>query len=93
MTIARIVLRWLLGAAYLAAGVLHLVNPPPFLRITPGWVPFPTGVVAFTGIAEVLGAIGLVQGFHPRCAAPPDGVSPPMRCACGRPTSTICLST
>lgn len=53
--------RWLLAAAYLAAGILHLWRPVPFIGITPHWVPMIPAVVAFTGVAEVLGAIGLVQ--------------------------------
>ena len=59
MTI-RSTLRLLLAAAYFAAGVLHLVRPGGFLAITPGWVPWPETVVAFTGIAEIAGAIGLM---------------------------------
>ncbi|KPF76501.1 hypothetical protein IP88_06455 [alpha proteobacterium AAP81b] len=51
--------RWLLAAAYLAAGVLHLLRPAPFLAITPDWVPAPEAVIALTGIAEIAGAVGL----------------------------------
>lgn len=58
----RAVLRWLLAAFYLAAGVVHLARPAPFLTIMPGWVPMPEAVVLWTGVAEILGAIGLVQG-------------------------------
>ncbi len=57
----RIALRWLLAAVYLLAGVIHLVNPAPFLTITPSWVPAPEAVVLLTGVAEILGTIGLVQ--------------------------------
>ncbi len=57
----RIAVRWLLAALYLLAGVIHLVNPAPFLTITPSWVPAPEAVVLLTGVAEILGAIGLVQ--------------------------------
>lgn len=39
----------------------HLADPGPFVRITPGWVPGPDAVVALTGVAEILGAVGLVQ--------------------------------
>jgi uncharacterized membrane protein len=53
-------LRWLLALFYFAAGVAHLRSPDGFLAITPGWVPFPHEVVAFTGIAEIAGAIGLL---------------------------------
>jgi uncharacterized membrane protein len=59
----RVVLRWLLAAFYAFAGVIHLINPAPFLTITPDWVPAPLAVVLLTGVAEILGAIGLVQPF------------------------------
>lgn len=63
---ARTVTRTLLGLAYLAAGVLHLAVPAPFLRITPGWVPAPHIVIALTGLAEIAGAIGLLQPVSAR---------------------------
>jgi uncharacterized membrane protein len=50
----------LLAVLYFIAGVLHLVSPNGFLKITPEWVPYPEEVVAFTGIAEMAGAIGLL---------------------------------
>ncbi|MDG2002921.1 MAG: DoxX family protein [Novosphingobium sp.] len=59
----RSALRWLLAMLYGAAGVVHLVSPGPFISITPGWVPQPKLVVALTGIAELLGAIGLLQSY------------------------------
>lgn len=62
----RTALRWVLAAFYAAAGYLHLVQPAPFLSIMPGWVPQPEAVVWWTGIAELLGAIGLIQPLSPR---------------------------
>ncbi len=59
----KLALRWLLAVFYFAAGVIHLVAPAPFLTIMPGWVPAPEAVVLVTGVAEILGAIGLVQPF------------------------------
>lgn len=56
----RTALRWLLAVFYFIAGVAHLYSPTGFLAITPVWVPFSPEVVAFTGVAEILGAIGLV---------------------------------
>jgi uncharacterized membrane protein len=56
-------IRWLLAAVYAFAGVIHIINPAPFLTITPAWVPAPEAVVLLTGVAEILGAIGLVQPF------------------------------
>jgi uncharacterized membrane protein len=61
--VTRTILRWLLAAFYFLAGVIHLVAPAPFLAIMPAWVPAPQAVVLWTGVAEILGAIGLAQGF------------------------------
>ena len=55
--------RWVLAVFYAVAGIIHLVHPAPFLMITPAWVPAPEAVVLLTGVAEILGAIGLVQPF------------------------------
>lgn len=59
----RTALRWLLAVFYFAAGVIHILLPQPFLTIMPPGVPFPEAVVLWTGVAEILGAIGLVQPF------------------------------
>lgn len=57
--------RAVLALLYAAAGVLHLALPAPFLGIVPPWVPFPTLVVALTGLAEIAGAAGLLQPLSP----------------------------
>lgn len=44
--------------------MLHLVLPRPFLSITPGWVPWPDAVIAWTGVAEIAGALALLQPWH-----------------------------
>ncbi len=59
----KAILRWLLAVFYFAAGVIHIIKPAPFLTIMPAWVPAPEAVVLWTGVAEILGAIGLVQPF------------------------------
>ena len=59
----RSILRLVLSLAYFIAGIIHLVTPRPFLTIMPGWVPAPEAVVLATGMAEILGAIGLAQGI------------------------------
>ncbi len=56
----RATARGVLAAAYLAAGVLHVTVPEPFLLITPGWVPFPRAVIFGTGLCELAGAAGLL---------------------------------
>ncbi len=56
----RTIARWVLGIAYLVAGVAHLRSPAGFLAITPAWVPWPDAVVALTGVAEIVGAFALL---------------------------------
>ncbi len=58
---ARAALRFALAAAYVIAGYLHIASPAAFLSIMPRFIPFPGPVVLLTGIAELLGAIALVQ--------------------------------
>ena len=57
----RASLRWLLAAGYLVAGYFHLVAPRPFVEVTPDWVPAKDQVVWITGIAEIAGALVLLQ--------------------------------
>ncbi len=63
---ARGILIILLAALYLAAGRAHIMDPAPFMRITPSWVPFPEAVIYWTGWAEIAGAFALLQPFGPR---------------------------
>ena len=56
----RIILRLLLATAFLAAGMLHVAVPQPFLGITPAWVPFAPTIILLTGLAEIAGAVGLM---------------------------------
>lgn len=57
---ARSLFRWLLAIGYFYAGIAHLRSPAGFVAITPDWVPWPEQVVFWTGVAEILGAIGLI---------------------------------
>ena len=64
-TRARRIGRVSLALIYGAAGVIHLARPQPFIGIVPDWVPQPATVVALTGVAELLGAMGLLQPVSP----------------------------
>lgn len=55
-----------LALFYAVAGYFHLATPEPFMRIMPGFVPFPRAVIFATGIAEFLGAAGLLQPWSPQ---------------------------
>lgn len=57
--IIRNLLLMIMVIIYLLVGVAHIRSPEGFLAITPGWVPFPEAVIFWTGVAEILGAVGL----------------------------------
>ena len=68
MTRPRRALRFLLAAAYLTAGILHLLVPGPFLGIMPPYVPVAPVVILLTGLAEIAGAVGLMMPRWRRAA-------------------------
>ncbi|MEP3227163.1 MAG: DoxX family protein [Parasphingorhabdus sp.] len=59
-SLLKSVFRILLAVIYLIAGIAHINSPEGFLAITPIWVPYPDQIIFWTGIAEILGAIGLM---------------------------------
>lgn len=56
----RAVMRLLMAAFYLVAGVLHIVAPAGFVLIVPDAVPWPETTVMVTGLCEIAGAAGLM---------------------------------
>ena len=48
------------AAIFVPFGVLHVVAPDRFLPIMPPRVPYPRQVVVATGVAEILGGLGLL---------------------------------
>lgn len=56
----RAIMRWVMAAFFVAAGVAHLVVPGVLLSITPDWVPFAPQVIFVTGLCELAGAAALV---------------------------------
>ena len=57
---SRAMMRWILAAFYVAAGLAHLMAPDKLLAITPSWVPFAPQVIFMTGLCELAGAFALV---------------------------------
>lgn len=55
-----IVLKWVLAAAMIFAGVMHFKAPKGFERIVPAWLPNPKALVLVSGVFEVLGGVGLL---------------------------------
>ncbi len=66
---ARTVLRWVIAAAYLFVGIVHLRSPNGFMPIVPDWVPYPLETILLTGVSEIAGAIGLMIPRFRRAAA------------------------
>lgn len=50
----------LLAVVFVGAGVLHVVKPRLFEAIVPPSLPWPRALVLVSGVAEVLGGVGLL---------------------------------
>ena len=55
------ILRYVLAFFFIVAGVNHFLMPEWYLQNQmPPWIPFPMAVLYVSGIAEILGGIGLL---------------------------------
>jgi uncharacterized membrane protein len=52
--------RLLLATIFATSGVFHFLTPRRFIAIVPQWLPSPGALVAISGAAELLGALGLL---------------------------------
>ena len=52
--------RWLLALGMLTSGVLHFVNTEAYASIVPAYLPAHTLLVQISGVAELLGGLGLL---------------------------------
>jgi uncharacterized membrane protein len=50
---------WIVAAAFSVSGVIHLLDPKEFTSIVPNFLPFSTGLVYASGVAELICAYGL----------------------------------
>jgi len=66
---ARVVLRVVLSLGMMAIGALHFLNPAPFVRIIPAWLPAPLVLVYVSGLFEIFGGAGLLLKATRRAAA------------------------
>jgi uncharacterized membrane protein len=60
-TPARAVMRWIIAAFFVFAGIGHFMIPDALVSITPDWVPFPRQVILLTGLFELAAALALVS--------------------------------
>ncbi len=65
----KTVLRWVLTAFMVGAGVNHFVNPAPYLGMMPDALPAHLALVYVSGIAEIAGGLGLILPATRRLAA------------------------
>jgi uncharacterized membrane protein len=60
MSTFELVMKWLLGVAFVAAGANHFVRSEFYVRIVPPYLPWPHELVLISGVFEILGGIGLL---------------------------------
>jgi uncharacterized membrane protein len=54
-TISRVAL----ALFFIVAGIAHFITPAPYLAIVPAYLPWPAAMVALSGVAEILGGVGV----------------------------------
>jgi uncharacterized membrane protein len=67
--VVKTVLRWILTVFMTFAGVMHFVKPGPFVAMVPAQLPSPLLLVQLSGVAEILGGLGLILPQTRRFAA------------------------
>ena len=55
MSVSRVVL----ALFFIFAGCAHFISPAPYLQIMPPFFPWPAGLVVLSGVAEILGGVGI----------------------------------
>lgn len=63
------ILRAILAVALVIVGTTHFLTPVPYVRIVPGMLPYPLGLVYLSGFFEILGGIGLLIPWVSQAAA------------------------
>ena len=58
----------MLALIFATAGIAHFIIPDFFIRIVPSSLPAPNALVAISGIAEILGAVGILVAATRRAA-------------------------
>ena len=60
MRILKAGLRTILALFMVFVGLMHFVRPAPFVAIVPAYLPAPLLLVQISGVAEILGGLGLI---------------------------------
>jgi uncharacterized membrane protein len=62
-------LRWALTVFMVGAGINHFLVPATYVAMVPTWLPAPALLVQVSGVAEILGGLGLILPATRRLAA------------------------
>jgi uncharacterized membrane protein len=65
----KTILRWVLTVVMIGAGINHFRSPAPYLGMMPAELPHPELLVQISGVAEILGGLGLILPQTRRLAA------------------------
>ena len=69
MSMVKKSLLWLMGVAYIGAGVMHFVSPDFYMPMMPPYLPWHLGLIYLSGVAEIgLGVAVLVPSLRPLAA-------------------------
>lgn len=64
MNFIKGILKWILGTAFIFAGMNHFINPGFYLRMMPPFLPAPLFLINLSGVFEIaLGVLLLVPRF------------------------------
>ena len=66
---AKTVFRWLLTVFMVGAGVNHFLTPDAYVAMVPDALPAKTALVAISGVAEIMGGLGLILPATRKLAA------------------------
>ena len=66
---AKTVFRWLLTVFMVGAGLNHFRDPGPYVAMMPAVLPAPLALVYISGVAEILGGLGLIVPATRKLAA------------------------
>jgi len=66
-TAIRTLFRWIMAVFFIGAGVNHFASPDFYRGMIPSYIPWHSQLVAVTGVAEILGGIGVLA---PRTRTP-----------------------
>jgi len=65
----RKIWQWVVGLFFVAAGANHFITPGTYVSIMPAYLPAPLLLVQISGVAEILGGLGVLLPATRRFAA------------------------